>query len=107
MNELEASGDVRSRDIHSGRPLGLTFTEGTADETEAVVFVAGDAGDDCFVVERWCPTVNFFTDRRSAEAWAAHTGATGEIADIATVAEACSGWWASLLEMSSPRRRPE
>ncbi len=101
MTALQATGEITSADFSTGDPITLSFTDGHAEATDVVVFVAAEGGDDCYVVDEWCPTVNFFVDRPTAEAWAARHEPPGEIADIGTVAEASADGWRELLELAA------
>jgi hypothetical protein len=104
MAALQATGSVTSSDFDTGEPIALTFCDGRAEATDVVIFVSGEAGSDCYVVEEWCPTVNFFTDRKTAEAWVVRHKAQGVVADIDTVAQACTDGWRNLLEVTADHK---
>jgi hypothetical protein len=72
---------IESVDVTNGRPIRVATRDGRSrwEPLEAVVFIGADAGGGVSA-ECCCDYLNFFTDRSSAEAWAAeHTGVPGQV----------------------------
>jgi hypothetical protein len=81
----KASGYVKSHDPSSGRAILVEFVEGIPKDTNAMVFLA-DLSSGISVCCDWCPHINFFTCKSSAEAWVQANAARGSIVSVGNLA---------------------
>jgi hypothetical protein len=80
---LGTDATITSADPHTGQPVRVTISNGSAtyQQAEAVIVYAatGDAGPS---VDTCCSTINFFTSASNAQAWiAAHPGLAATVLD--------------------------
>jgi hypothetical protein len=94
---LDADGQVRSRDPHTGTLIRFAIQQGRpVADSQVVVFLAQEP---CVsVVDDWCPLVNFFQDRETAAAWAAQRGVTGAAVPLEQAAATGGAAWRSQLD---------
>ena len=97
---LEADGSVDSASPVGGVPIRIMFTAGVPD-TDAVLFIA-DGYDGGSVVENWCPTINFFTNKEDAQAWVADRDLEGDIVPVADIASQAAEMWLPVVGIETP-----
>jgi hypothetical protein len=87
--------------ITSSPPSGVTirvaFHDGRPKPSDAVLFLADASCCDSFIDE-WCPNVNLFEDRPSAERWAGKRGLVGTVVSISEGTELAAREWRPLVD---------
>lgn len=76
--------------------LEVRFGPNGISDSVAVVFVADGYGSDS-VFETWCPTVNLFPDRTTAQTWAKAHDVSGQPVAVAALAADAAALWAPLV----------
>ncbi|KAH0538928.1 hypothetical protein FGG08_004519 [Glutinoglossum americanum] len=78
---LQASGFARSVDPSTNDSLVLNFVRGVPQGMNLLIFM-GDPCTGVTVCDDWCPKVNFFKSKSSAEAWIEVKGITGSLISL-------------------------
>jgi hypothetical protein len=89
---LNASGFVKSYDPSSNNVILVEFVKGTPKDTDVMVFIA-DLSPGISVCCDWCPRINFFTCKSSAEAWAQTNADGGSIVSVSNLAPVAREAW--------------
>ncbi|NNF54688.1 MAG: hypothetical protein HKN03_09640, partial [Acidimicrobiales bacterium] len=97
MGALGASGTIRSTDPHTGDAVVIPVIDGQPGEN-AAIFIADAYGGN--VRQAWCPLVNLFTSRATAEAWIADHETDGNMFEVTEISESSAELWRPLLEPS-------
>jgi hypothetical protein len=90
-------GEVITSSPLSGTIIRVGFHGGLPEPTDAALFLADASCCDSFIDE-WCPNVNLFEDRSSAERWGRERGLTGTIVSVSEGTELAAREWRPLVE---------
>ncbi|KAI7975929.1 hypothetical protein EIK77_002489 [Talaromyces pinophilus] len=93
---LNASGFVKSSEPSSNNAITVEFVKGIPINPDVVVFLA-DLSTDTSVRCDWCPKVNFFSSRSSAESWVQANAANGSIVSVDHLAPVAREAWSRLI----------
>lgn len=101
LGALGKTGRVTSSDPGTGEAITIEFVDGRP-AADVQLFILGGFAD-ANVREDWCPRVNFFSDRASAERWVAEQGLEGDIVSVEHVAENAAAMWALVVDDAAPQ----
>lgn len=99
LGALESTGTIRSTDPRTGEEVRIEFVCGRA-EGDATMFLLGGSGGGN-VRQNWCPNVNFFATRESAQAWVADRDLNGDVVAVADIADEAATMWRPVVDPSS------
>ncbi len=93
---LKASGFAKSCDPSSGENIELQFIDGVPQEMNFAVFLS-DLSNGASVCCDWCPNINFFISRSSAERWAQANAVKGSVIEVASLVPVAREVWSRLI----------
>lgn len=92
FGSLQASGLARSIDPSTNDSIVLSFVKGVPQDMYLKVFMANlPVGQS--VCDGWCPNVNFFQSKSSAEAWIQASGVTGSLFSVGNLVPVAREAW--------------
>ena len=97
LGALGADGVIATSSPATGAPIHVLFDQGRPVGSEAVLFLA-DQSCCSRPNEDWCPNVNLFEDRSSAERWGEERGVAGRVVSLEEGTELGAAEWRSLVD---------
>ena len=97
LGALGADGVIATRSPSSGAEIHVLFEGGRPVGSDAVLFLA-DQSCCSRPNEDWCPNVNLFEDRSSAERWGAEHDVAGRVVTLDEGTDLGAAEWRPLIE---------
>ena len=97
LGALGGDGMIATRSPWTGAAIRVLFTRGRPVGSEAVLFLA-DQSCCSRPNEDWCPNVNLFEDRSSAERWGEDRGVAGRVVSLEEGTELGAAEWRPLVD---------
>jgi len=97
LGALEADGEIESRSPATGETIHVQFERGRPADSDAVLFLA-DQSCCSRPNEDWCPNVNLFEDRSSADRWGEEHGVAGRVVSLQEGTDLGSQEWRRLVD---------
>jgi hypothetical protein len=96
LGALGEDGTIETTSPSTGAPIRVRFVDGSPAGSEAVLFLA-DQSTCCRPNDDWCPNVNLFEDRRSAQTWGEEHGIAGRVLALREATELGAMEWRPLI----------
>lgn len=93
---LRASGSAKSSDPSCGESIEFQFIDGVPQDMNFTVFMA-NLCNVTSVCRDWCPSINFFVSKSSAEEWARKNAASGSVISVENVVHVAREVWSRLI----------